>query len=237
MINIIHRDERKFHKLADLARELKIPYIQAWLELEVRDGQGKVIYHHRQRSRSWVRNVYNSIISLNGGVNSNDSTFGAGLLSGKTTGGTVVYGLSPMAVNQTNNMREAGYGYIGAAGSVLNGIIAGSGIGAESFEDYKIGTIVAHGTGAGQLSYAQDEAYSYSYNTPSKTLTVTRSRYMNNNSPGNVLVSELALYGFGSASVNLYYFCVSRDKLGETITIPATGQLRVTYTIALVYPA
>jgi len=46
----------------------------------------------------------------------------------------------------------------GSAGSLINGIVVGSGINAESFEDFTLQTQIAHGTGAGQLSYTQCEA-------------------------------------------------------------------------------
>jgi len=80
------------------------------------------------------------------------------------------------------------------------------------------------------------EVHSISY--ADTTLTNTLIRYFNNNSGGNVSVNEVALvckyflYGAG-----LMIMLLSRDKLGATVTVPDTGQLKVTYTIELAYPA
>ncbi|GAH72404.1 unnamed protein product, partial [marine sediment metagenome] len=60
-------------------------------------------------------------------------------------------------------------------------------------------------------------------------------RYFNNNSGGNVDVNEVALVTngyFGGAHI----WMQSRDKLGATVTVPSTGQLKVTYTVELTYP-
>ena len=55
------QNERKYQQLQKLGQELKIPTFEAFLEFEVRDGNGKTIHHHRQRSHSWVRNAYNHL--------------------------------------------------------------------------------------------------------------------------------------------------------------------------------
>jgi hypothetical protein len=68
------------------------------------------------------------------------------------------------------------------------------------------------------------------------TWTITRYRYFNNNGAGNVLVNEVALCTRGRVST-LYNWIMSRDVLGAVVTIPPTGQLKVTYTIQLAYPA
>ena len=61
-------------------------------------------------------------------------------------------------------------------------------------------------------------------------------RYFNNNSGGNVNVNEVGIVAYLQGQYNQNYM-MSRDKLAATITVPNTGQLRVTYTIQLTYPA
>ncbi len=59
---------------------------------------------------------------------------------------------------------------------------------------------------------------------------------MNNNSGDDIDVTEIALY-FRAAIGSVYNFMAARDLLGSQITIPNTGQFKVTYEIALVMPA
>jgi len=74
--------------------------------------------------------------------------------------------------------------------------------------------------------------------TGAKLLKNELVRYFNNNSGGDVNVNEVALVDYvgcrGSAIDKVF---MSRDKLASTVTVPNTGQLKVTYTVQLTYPA
>jgi len=100
-------------------------------------------------------------------------------------------------------------------------------------------TPVAEGTGANQLNHATSELHSVSY--AALALKNELVRYFNNNTVGetNVDVNEVALvcYGYKPGTAAAEKFVVSRDKLASTVTIPHTGQLKVTYTISLTYPS
>jgi len=222
--------ERKFKELRELGQKLGIPIFESFIEFEVTMPNGEVVHHHKQRSHSWVRNAYNLMMSQLGGINGVDLTFGAGLINYKITNGNIAH--APNIMSITGGDVEGIYddGYRGPAGDAARGIIVGSSIQAESFEDYMLITPIISGTGAGQLHYQEGVVPTKSYDIPSKTYSAVHVRYMNNNSAGNVLVNEIAL-------VSSYYCVVSRDHIGSTITIPSTGQLKVTYTISLVYPA
>ncbi|MBA7606572.1 hypothetical protein ES703_13722 [subsurface metagenome] len=117
--------------------------------------------------------------------------------------------------------------------------MVGSGTDAESFEDFVLQTPIAEGTGAGQLNHAASEAHSTSY--AALTLTNTLVRYFNNNTVGetSVDVNEVGLVCQGAARnvVGGSKWLQSRDLLASTVTIPSTGQLKVTYTIELTYPS
>jgi hypothetical protein len=65
------------------------------------------------------------------------------------------------------------------------------------------------------------------------------ARYFNNNSGADVSVNEvaLALRGYQPGSSVPYNYMTARDKLIATVTVPNTGQLKVTYTVQLTYPA
>jgi hypothetical protein len=234
-------EKLKYTQLRKLGQELHIPIPEAFWELEVFDQEGKLIHRHKQRSHSWVRNAYNLLFCQLAGKNASDSTFGPGLLSAKETDGNVRSGAAPFSITRGMDYSADGTdaGYRAPAGSDNRGIMVGSGTAAESFEDFALQTKIANGTGAGQLSYVQSEAHSVTYDAANKILKNTLIRYFNNNSGGNVSVNEvgLAFCSFRIVPSAVAYYLSSRDKLATTVTVPNTGQLKVTYTIQLTYPA
>jgi hypothetical protein len=231
------KEEQKFKRLRKLAQELHIPVPEAFIELEVTDKDGKVIQKHRQRSHSWVRNAYNFMFCSLAAKNASDGAFGAGLLSVRFTDGTVVGDGYPITWGE-RDLDSPGWGYLAAAAVTDYGIVVGSGTNAEDFEDYALQTQIAEGTGAGQLNHVQSESHNASY--ADTTLKDELVRYFNNNSGGDVDVNEVGVIGHFSRISGPYAdyeALVCRDKLASTVTVPDTGQLKVTYTIQLTYPA
>ena len=233
------KEEKKYSQLRKLGQELHIPTFEAFLELEV-TKDGKLIQRHKQRSHSWVRNAYNHMVSSLAQVNATDNTYEAGKLSIKDQGGVVKFGNYPITCPaKSSDMSSVGKGYTAGAGLNTSGIQAGASDDVETFEDYYLHTLIANGTGAGQLTYAASEPYAISYNAGTKVLTVTLVRYLNNNTIGltDVDVKEVGLV-IAAAVMNVdTIWLQSRDKLGATITLPSTGQLKVTYTLEITYPA
>jgi len=236
---IDNKEERKYSKLRKLGQELHIPVPEHFIECEVFDKNGKRIQHLKQRSHSWVRNAYNLLLSEMACINIDAGVgdFGPGFLSVKDYVGTVKRGDFGVCIRSgLGSFEGAGGGYNSAAANDDFGILVGSDNTAESFEDYIVITKIVEGIGAGQLNYAATTVPTKSYNGGTLTWTITWFRYFNNNSPGNVNVNEVGLYTSGYATAASIYLN-SRDVLGATVTIPATGQLKVTYTFQLVYPA
>lgn len=231
------KEEQQFAELKKLARKLHVPIPEVFIELEVRDKSGNVIQRHRQRSHSWVRNAYNLMFSELAGKDAADDAFGAGKLNIKDTGDTLKYGAKPIAQKYDVSADVSPNSYMAAAGATASGILVGSGTNAESFEDYVLQTPIAEGTGAGELNHVASEPHSVTY--ADTTLTNTLVRYFNNNTVGetSVDVNEVALVGVIYANGAFCYSLISRDKLALTVTVPSTGQLKVTYTISLTYAA
>ena len=230
-------EEARYEELRRLSQELHLPIPEAFWELEVRDGDGNVIQTLKQRSHSWVRNAYNMMFCQLAGKNGNNTTFGPGYLNVKDTGGTVRYATSPVGQSAAD-IDGTSYGYRGPAGNDTWGIQVGSGTNPESFEDYMLQTKIANGVGAGQLSYIEQDPHAISYNPGTRVLTNTMVRYFNNNSGGDVNVNEVGLVLNQPQGGQVYgKWMQSRDKLAATVTVPNTGQLKVTYTIQLAYPA
>ena len=83
------------------------------------------------------------------------------------------------------------------------------------------------------------EAPVLSYDAGTKTLTDTLVRFMNNNSGGDITVREVGYIvkmQTGTA-YSMSNFLFSRDILSPEVLIPNAGQIRLQYTISLVYPA
>lgn len=242
------KEEQQYERLRKLGQELHIPIPEAFLTLEVFDKDGKLIQRHHQRSHSWVRNAYNMMFSQLAAKNGNGgAVFGAGFLNIKDTGGTVRTGefgigvgcYDPSSPAWTNlDTPHSSIGALATATHDDHGIVVGSGTNAESFEDYALQTLIVNGTDAGQLSYVASELSSVSY--AALVLTCTLIRYFNNNSGDSIDVNEVALVigGMaGSSGSAIYNWVQSRDHLASTVTVPVTGQLRVTYTVQLTYPS
>ncbi len=224
-------EEKKYEQLKKLGQELHIPIPEHFIECEVTDKNGKVIQTLKQRSHSWVRNAYNLLLSQMASKDLKDTgLFGVGYLSIKDAYGAIKTGSAKIS---TDGHESITYGYRANAASISHGITVGSGTNAESFEDYVLQTPIAEGTGAGRLNHALMDVPSKSWSAP--TFTITWIRYLNNNSGGNVGVNEVGLGTSGKLSASAY-FMTSRDKLASTVTVPDTGQLKVTYTIQLTYP-
>lgn len=138
-------------------------------------------------------------------------------------------GLSMSVTNISNGAAAPGTGMAcnGPAGNTNYGPVVGTGTGAFDFDNYALGTLIAHGTGSGQLSYGL-----VTFNAPQ---TSGNDRYFEiirtfqNLSGAQIDVNEIGLYG-NSASV---YFCLAREVLGSAIQIPNGQTLTVTYKIKI----
>lgn len=233
------KKEEDYQAFARMGQHLGIPVFEAWLEMEV-TLKGERTHYHRQRSHSWTRNAYNVMASQLLGLNGNDATFAGGNLNLKDTGGTMRYGTYGLGFDPNVTFENASTtqpGYRATSGSLVGGIVVGTGTSAESFEDYVLETPVAEGTGAGQMNYAASDVHVESYVAGTLTKTNTLVRYANNNSAADIEINEVALYGRSFANGSVQTVCYARDALGATVIIAVSAQLKVTYTINLVYAA
>jgi hypothetical protein len=239
--------EAKYQRLEALGKRLGIPILCGHLDLQV-TRNGNILSHRKQRSHSWTRNAYNLIFCQLGSSNPTDATFGSGLLSYKQTGGSITkytgsYGAWVTYIDyynvETRENESAGRGSRAAANDAGHGIVVGTNGAVESFEHYNLQTPIANGLGSGQLSMIAQEAPVLSHDAGTKTLTDTLVRFMNNNSGGDITVREVGYIvkmQTGTA-YSMSNFLFSRDVLTPEILIPNAGQIRLQYTISLVYPA
>lgn len=231
-------EEREFDELRRMGQKLHVPIPEAKWKLEVLMG-GKIVQSYETRSHSWTRNAYNLLFSQLAGKNCDDAaTFEGGKLNGRDTDGNVWHGNFPGAISRDGSADDTTYGYRASAGNDDYSILPGYGIGAENFENYALTSPIIHGTtnDGHHLSFITSQVHSISYAV--LTLKNELIRFFNNNSGGSVDVKEMALVFRGRmGGVNPFNYLVTRDLLGSTVTIPDTGQLKVTYTISLTYPS
>ncbi|AGG07376.1 hypothetical protein C1O63_1563 [Dehalococcoides mccartyi] len=231
--------ETEYDDLRKLAKKLHILLPEAFWEFEVRDKNGLTLARHRQRSHSWVRNAYNlmvcqaaavpgdlavglAVVDINGTARSDATTQPAsGLSSGGASNSSIYVNL--------------GNGIYAGAGVDLFGIVVGTGNNPESLESYALATKIVSGNLAGQLSYSATDPPTIS--TIGTTKTVAWVRYFNNNSGGDITVNEAGVYTKGTYDNSSATFMLCRDLLAGGVVVPNTGQLKVTYTLQLTYPA
>ena len=238
MVNDYLEKERNYEELERLALLCRVPMPKAFITLEVFDKNGKLLQKHRQRSHSWTRNAYNMMFSQLAGKNADDNTFGAGKLSVKELTGDVRYDDKPFGQYDAT-VDGTDLGYRAPAGEDGRGILVGSGINAEDFEDYVLQTQITDGTGAGQISHTQSQAHAITWTGGTLTFKNDLIRYFNNNSApaGDRAINEVCIAAKCMADGAAKEVMMSRDHLASTVTVPSTGQLKVTYTISLTYPA
>jgi hypothetical protein len=231
--------ELQYEELKRLAKSLHVPVAEAFWELEVSNKGGEVVRRHKQRSHSWVRNAYNLMVCQSAAVAS-DSGVGLAIVDtgGVTRSDATTQPASGWSSSGSGNMRiyvGSTYGFYAQAGVDNMGIVVGTGGGAENFDDHALGSKISNGNGAGQLAYSAMDALSVS--TIGTTKQVVWIRYFNNNSGGPVTVNEVGIYTRGTVGGSTVYYMLCRDLLAGGVTVPDAGQLKVTYTIQLTYPA
>ena len=189
--------------------------ILAFVETTVKDRHGKVISHHKARSRSFVRAFNHMICAQCRG----QSTPNPGITT-KDTGGT------------NRSLRTSGYGMVctGGAGVTTYGTRVGTSAQAVDIEDYQLIAAIAHGVGAGQLSHG---ACTVAYvGVVGSASTFTVSRTFTNGSGGPISVRETGIYNrFTQVGATLIYLMSCRDNITEDV--PDAGNLTVTYTIRI----
>lgn len=231
-------EEAKFKDLRDKCRELKIPMMpEVFIGLKVHDKSGVLTLDDIQRGHSWTRNFYNFLYSQSTWVGASAASYGVGYISSKDVSGNIGssadYALQAVAHTLAGNHWQ----YNAAASTY--GIQVGTSDTAFSAEHYTMQALIAHGTGAGQLSYAAMSAASKAYNAGTDTWTTTHTRVFNNNSAGSITVKEVGLVAylrtFSASGSN--YCLMERSVLDPTVAVAVGAQLTVTYTISLDFAA
>lgn len=174
-------------------------------------------------SHSWTKNHWVWIFCIFSAVTLNDASLSMKDVDGNTHNPDEV----PDMDNQTT------YGGLAAAADATRGIVVGTGTTAEDFDDYILAAQIAHGTGAGQLSYGLTGNPAFGGDK-----TITWARSFTNGSGSTINVAETGLifrtYQWDTACQD--YFLVARDVLDSVVAV-ANGQiLEVLYLLSVTFP-
>jgi hypothetical protein len=117
----------------------------------------------------------------------------------------------------------------GPAGNLNYGIIAGTGTNPVTMTDYALQTVIAHGTGAGQLDYA---AVTFgSPTTSGKTRYFEFSRALTNSSGDTITVNEIGVYIYPTSQS--YYYMFLRDVLPSGVQVGNGQVLTIKYRVSV----
>lgn len=126
--------------------------------------------------------------------------------------------------NTSRDWNQTGMSITAGVANGSYGIVVGTGTAAISLDAYKLDTIIAHGSGSGQLYYQ-----AMAVTQPAKpTGSMYRSvfiRELTNLSGGSITVNEVGLYGTHGS----YYYVLARDLVSPGVAILDRATMSVTY--------
>jgi hypothetical protein len=178
-----------------------------------------------EQGHSWVRNAYNyffACVTDAGGDDVND--FGAGFMGAKSTAGSIYRDSTKSQDRESVNVPGT-VGMVSSTATHLVGIAVGSDDTAFDIDDFALGDIITHGSGAGQLSYGVQERPVISYDA--KVWTAQHIRTFSNLSGDQIDVKEVGFFRKQMIFSTSQYFMMSRDVLAAVIEIPSLAVLQV----------
>lgn len=226
------KEEAKFAALKDKCRELKVPAPpEVMIGLQVHEN-GVLTFDDVQRGHSWTRNYWNWMFGMGScpAVGAGAGSFGAGYMSGKTTGGTIHY---------NSFMYKYTTDWWGEISDSTRGILVGTSDTAFSLDHYTLQAIITDGTGAGKFSHQSAIVNAPTYDGGPQTWSIVTSRIYNNNSGGSITVKEVGIYGAGSMfnGNNGANYMMERSVLSPAVAVANGAQLTVTYEISMDFSA
>lgn len=243
----VPKPESDYEEMDRLGRKLGIPVPQLFLTVSATNPDGSQGDRYAERARTFNRNFWN--LMFGGIVNSPTSAvaYSAGNLGVKWAGGYPGNTVKSMNYSYPDSATAYSTGaapfsfFPAAAGNTSRGILVGTGNTAESFEGSTLIAMCAEGTGVNQMNYLAQQATTASYNAGAKVWASSSTRVMNNNSNSTVVIAEAGLMmydpipqvGFGESWPMLF----ERSLLGATVSVLSGGQLTVTYSMQITFPA
>jgi hypothetical protein len=195
--------------------------LKGYLEVLVRDRDGKVVKYGRHEMHSFVNNFLKFLEAF---MRSN----GTGSVSITDTGGTsrTVYG------THRDVYYHAQMGGLAGDNDDSYGIIVGSGTTTVNLNQYALASKISHGSGSGQLDYdpvsVDDYGVDYSVSPPVYRFRLVRA--FKNLSGSVVTINEVGIAVRYRCNNDLR-FLVARDVLPSSYNVPAGGSATVAVTV------
>lgn len=189
--------------------------LDLFLEIEVRDANGKLLSKKKVESNSLVTGFMGILRAFFNGSSTVKDTGGAN----RTAIGSLTYGVSPyryflaMCVNAE-------------VSNSLYGIQVGSDNTAVTNSDFKLGTPIVHGSTIGTLLYNATTVESVAGAPPVSSVRVIRT--FSNSSGSTVTVKEIGMVAYNGTTASQYAFLIVRD-VPTPIVVPNGSTLTVRY--------
>jgi len=182
------------------------------------DKKGKQTSEHFEQGHSFLANFIKMLYCT---MMYHHAPYADGAaLSLVDTDGVSRSGSSTYAIN---GMGSSFFKANASSGDTTYGVLVGTdneAILTKDINNYQLGAKIAHGTGAGQLSYGDHSIVPVTHDGASYSYAgITRS--FSNGSGGSIDVEEIGLATYMYWDTNTYrYFLLSRDILGTPVTVP-----------------
>lgn len=187
---------------------------QLYYTIEVRDREGKLLKRlARRKSKSYVEQ-WNRLIHWMAQASDQDviDIEAESRELDRDTGGALALRMD--GAEATPNM----------------GPVVGTGSTAVAITDRELETIIAHGTGAGEMFYYAATVGAPSVSAPDCSFTLTR--VIGNQSEGAITVAEIGIHcSAQDTGATSRYFLIVRDVLASSVEVPDGGAITVVYTI------
>jgi len=182
---------------------------EMYLEVEVKDKDGNIIHYHRQKARTWVKNLFSI---LRNSFNGSQPTF-------QKQDGSVY----------TNSMNiETFLKVASPSGNYNYGILVGMGTKAWAIDDYKLDNKISHGSSSNQLLYGTTTVEDIVIESNRIYFRVIRT--FTNSSGSSTTVTEVGLATYGVTETAPL---IARDLLNPPVTVPPSSTLTVRYIISM----
>jgi hypothetical protein len=223
---------------------LDFELVRGWIEVEVRDPEGRVVQKGKHEMRSFLNNILRILegffratggvalgtfgVSVSTSVVKQDGSSATALVEHYVAASGFVGGGTPMGTMAGDNVDT-------------HGIVVGSGTTPVNLNICALSAKISHGTGSGQLDYdaVTVEALGLDTSVSPPVFRFRIVRGFKNISGGPVSINEVgllarSLWGYGTTIVNDVIYLIARDVLPTTYTVPNGGSATVAITVEVV---
>jgi hypothetical protein len=221
--------------------------VRGWVEVEVRDPEGRVVQRGRHEMRSFLNNflkVFEGLMNAIGGAATSVFNLSRGTATVvNTAGSSATIVTERYTAGGTNNSYCGGTPMAtqASSGDDTYGIVIGSGTTGVSLDQYNLASKISHGTSAGQLSYGvssfDDLGLDTTVSPPVYRFRLVRT--FSNLSTVAVSIGEVGIiarcYWKYDAAIEIdVKYMIARDLLPSTYTVPVGGSATVAIVVEVV---